>query len=978
MRVLRSVHAQASPRAHQPVLSASLLGVLAFCVASPVSAQVVFTVDSIALDQDANVGDGVCLTASGECTWKAARTEVTHNHLGGTGDYVIQFDPSITTIYRGLFSAFSSDTIKLKIKGPIEIDMSTDPEPFGIEAALYFTFIDEVTVEDVWMRGTGTADVLNPWSDNDESGVQINGSGVSCIINGNRITGVKYPMNLGTSTYASTCEFRNNSVGLAPDGMGGDLIASNGWSLTFESDGNYIDSNRIAGFPGAGLYLPGDDNLVVGNEIFSNGGVGLLISGDKNGFEGNTVHSNGSFGIRVSGDQNSLVASRVGTDPSGNVAQPNGSDGVVVTGDFNCIGTDFDDFDQICELTLANPVTQRTIISANAGNGLYVGGEGNIVSYAYVGLSALGDALGNGGDGIELPRVAGAVVGQAIQKSAIGSNAGYGIRMERTTGHLITGNLIGVGPLPFSTPKGNMLGGIFVDRSTWITIGGVTLYGDGSGNGNMIGDNGLGIHVGGTSQDILISSNTIGLGLPGGLGIQLPMPNGPLAGVLIGSGPSNVHLDNNTISSEAVGVYVEGSGVRLTSNRIGTDDTNWVVGAPLQIGNQIGVLLSPGSGAVVGAPGEGNTISNNQLFGIVAEGTAGADISSNEIGSVGALGLPRIGNGVHGVLLRLGASGLQLQGNEIAYNGGHGVRMEDFATASNQLTANSIHTNARKGIELTLGANRDIAAPTTTVNHTTLVEGSAPACPLCTVEIYSDDDTEGMTLEATVGTALDGSFSVAGAFAGPNMTCTVTSPLLDTSEFGCDLDDSVPEAPVFGATRFTKRDFPGPGGKFAGDTMRYEIKIENMSPPFADDPDFDEITDPLPADVAFVPDSLTVDGVPNDDDPNDGIGYDPGAHEVIWNGALIAGSGVTLAFEVELGAGLLVDDVLANQARLTVEVDAVNALAGSLLSDDPDTGASEDATLTIVPEPAAAAQALAVYVTLGAMARMRRSRATAA
>lgn len=957
------------------------LRVLATCtsvfvfVASASSAQVkIFTVDSVALEPDALVGDGICETASGDCTWQAARSEMSVILGGGSAEYEIRFAPGLESVYSGVFSVDPFDDITLTIKGPIIVEADQDPEGFQVGTGLFFSFVDHITVQDVWIRGPGTSDTENPWSDNSLNGIKISGGGTSCTIRENRFTGVREVIDLGINAAAVACTFTLNRVGLALDGTG-ETVAPNGGPVTFEGENNVISNNQITGSAGAGLFVNKPNNMILNNDVYGNGAVGIQVSADFTKLRGNAVGNNASHGLNVSGDFNEILDTYAGTDATGFESEPNGGDGLRVSGDGNCIGAPLGLLDE-CDPTLAEP-SELSIFSANQGVGVYIRGESNLLTNAYVGLDGDGDPLGNQGDGVELRRSFSAVLGNIVDGVAIGSNGGHGVRMERTAFHTVRGSVIGVHPVSLDAPRGNSGAGVYIDQSEDVVVGGATSFADG-GDGNLIGSNTIaGVQVDSSNDGVTIAGNTIGIGAGG----TTRLPNGVVGGVYVSGGfNSDVVVSDNTISGEPVGVYLVGGGASVVSNQIGTNEDGEHGLVPGELGNWIGIALAPGSGSTIGGgAGLGNTISDNRGSGILAIGTKGADISWNDVGRAASpMGLlQRIGNADGGIELTAGTTDVEVIENEITLSGGPGVRVDGPASFANRISRNSIYSNGGKGIALTNDGNGALPPPDTTANDLSLISGSVPSCPGCTIEVFSDAEDEGSSFENATITAGDGSFTVPGFFAGPNVTCTITTTLFDTSEFGCGIDDNPPEAPeYFDGVQFTKRDLPSPGGAVPGGTLRYEIILANAGAlGFVDDPDVDEIVDRLPPEVEFLSESLEVDGLPNDDDPSDGVGYDATEHAVVWNGPLAIAGGVAIRFDVTLSASLEIDDTLENQARLMVEVDAVTERLASLRSDDPDTALSEDPTITVVPESGPVAAALAALGSVAVVARRNRARA---
>jgi hypothetical protein len=125
--------------------------------------------------------------------------------------------------------------------------------------------------------------------------------------------------------------------------------------------------------------------------------------------------------------------------------------------------------------------------------------------------------------------------------------------------------------------------------------------------------------------------------------------------------------------------------------------------------------------------------------------------------------------------------------NTIAFNGNTGIRISGATTSGNQITHNRIYQNASSGIDLMLGANGGILAPTisgTSMGPVTIT-GTVPGCSGCTIEVFSnpDMDGEGKTyLGSTVVAGTSWSLAVPG-IGDPYLTATVTHATNGTSEF---------------------------------------------------------------------------------------------------------------------------------------------------------------------------------------------------
>jgi len=169
------------------------------------------------------------------------------------------------------------------------------------------------------------------------------------------------------------------------------------------------------------------------------------------------------------------------------------------------------------------------------------------------------------------------------------------------------------------------------------------------------------------------------------------------------------------------------------------------------------------------------------------------------------------------------------------------------------------------------------------------------------------------------------------------VTCTAIDGNDNTSEFGCDVVIS-PGGNLF----FIKTAKDETGGDLGpGDSITYEVLINNQFvAPFNDIVSSNELEDLIPDNTQYVSESITLNGIPNDDDIGDGIGYDSVNDMIIWNGNIPSSSILILKFKVQVDLTITVDTI-SNQAFLFQ-----NLLMKP--SDDPDTPEFKDTTNSFV------------------------------
>jgi hypothetical protein len=159
-------------------------------------------------------------------------------------------------------------------------------------------------------------------------------------------------------------------------------------------------------------------------------------------------------------------------------------------------------------------------------------------------------------------------------------------------------------------------------------------------------------------------------------------------------------------------------------------------------------------------------------------------ISQNLIG-VGADGLQPVPNRQNGVWFHDGAShNVVGPANIIAHNAGAAVSIQTPATQGNTVTGNSIYENG-DGVFLDQGGNGDIRPPIVLAFDLPAGILQGFACPVCRIEVFSDEDDQGRRFEGQVLADDNGFFTLdqAGAFTGPHLTTTATDGSGNTSDF---------------------------------------------------------------------------------------------------------------------------------------------------------------------------------------------------
>jgi hypothetical protein len=617
-------------------------------------------------------------------------------------------------------------------------------------------------------------------SGNSDSGIRIAGAATHT----NSILGNYIGTNgAGTSAIPNidagiliTDDSLNNTIGP------GNLISGNysyGIHLTLGATNNTVQGNLIGtNLTGTGS-LHNDEGVVIDGGATSNtiGGTGPapinIISG--NSYEGVLIEGAGT-------DGNSVLGNYIGTDITGTLAVPN-SDGVNLR--------DGPQDNVIGEAGSGNT------ISGNDGQGIVITGfalpvTDNTVSANLIGVDQTGaSALANGMAGVDLKDGAqNNTIGgdSAGDGNVISGNSHEGIVVGGgdSSGNIITGNLLGT-DTSGTTAIPNSRDGLRIDSGAHHnTVGGDTAQERNLISGNT--ENGIRLNGSSTTQNT-ISGNFIGTNITG----AGPLPNGH-GGIHLEAGAHTNTIggstpdEGNVISgNDNSGVYLYGSGTDnnvIVGNIIGLDATG-----SLDLGNgRHGVVLVTGpQDNVIGGSSAGNRniISGNDEDGIYISDTSSNTVEGNFIGT-NANGTVAVGNSNYGVYLQYGATDNTIgPANRIAFNGFRGIYATGDTTEGNVFTQNSIYGNSSGGIGLFYGAHNLISAPliSTTYMSSVTIEGSA--CADCTVEVFSNPDTEGQGktyLGSTVATGGAWSLTVP-CISGEYLTATATDASDGTSEF---------------------------------------------------------------------------------------------------------------------------------------------------------------------------------------------------
>jgi hypothetical protein len=335
--------------------------------------------------------------------------------------------------------------------------------------------------------------------------------------------------------------------------------------------------------------------------------------------------------------------------------------------------------------------------------GLVIAGNQSAVQGNYIGLDPLGSVGTGGAIGLWLAGSNNVIGGTTAAARNVVAGNWYGVYVTGS-GNVILGNFVGTDPSA-TVGLGNVFG---------LSVGGSNnlIGGRAAEARNLISGNLFGLGVGGVGNRV--QGNYIGTDLTGtralgnSEGVGVGGPN-LIGGTEPGAG--------NLISGNGggTGVTVE-TGATVQGNFIGTDVTGTHA-----LGNRIGVAFegSSLSTSLLGgtAPGAGNLISGNSLYGILSSTSGRSVIQGNFIGT-DVTGTHALGNGNHGVFFETTfftqVGGTEAgAGNLISGNGGSGVFMTSSG-ADNFVQGNRIGTDVT-GTQ-PLGNSRD-GVHVDNVNH---------------------------------------------------------------------------------------------------------------------------------------------------------------------------------------------------------------------------------------------------------------------
>jgi parallel beta-helix repeat protein len=486
-------------------------------------------------------------------------------------------------------------------------------------------------------------------------------------------------------------------LGLAIGHADGNGVTLDAGSITL--DKNYIGLNlagAIFSNSGDGVFVSASssNNLIGLNPTEASGVVSNVISGNT----GNGISFHGSSG-------STLVANRIGTDPTGTVAIPNGGNGIWLTASSNeneIGGTAFVDTstgavnDPTGGKGTVSPVfvvpPLGNLISGNSQNGILIDTDSqqNVLNGNFVGTTADGNgAIGNTLDGVA---ISGAnnnlligcqfVNNPFVYYNVVSGNGENGLHITDSDNTTVQANFFGVGA-DNTAIIGNQANGILVDGTSANTqVGGVIPLGNvAAGNGQN------GIEVRDTASGF-ITFNTFG----GLLAFKGAAPNGN-DGLLITSTGGNNTAQTNVFSGnlhDGIQISGDASGVTVDPNIAGLNTDGNII---LPNGNDGIEIDGTAHDNVIGGS-QSSVIPQNTFSGNAGYGVALLDQAYNNqvlLSYVGlsAGGTAGLGNLLGGILI-----------GDAAHDNVIGGTSTQSATTTNLISA-----NAENGVTLETGTS---------------------------------------------------------------------------------------------------------------------------------------------------------------------------------------------------------------------------------------------------------------------------------
>jgi hypothetical protein len=495
-------------------------------------------------------------------------------------------------------------------------------------------------------------------------------------------------------------------------------------------DGTRVESS-LAANPRVGIKASGA--AVTGNGLLFAAGAagstaqGLAITGFTKG-----------AGIQLQGANNTVTNTFLGVQRDGVTLAGNqyGVDLNIATATGNVIGGAAVNFG-VPDDTVANVIGGNTL----AGVMVRGGAAGNTVRGNYIGTDSTDAALGNVGSGVQIFSTGNTLVSENV----IARNIGDGVFINSSTATAITPNRV----LSNEIRNQAISAGIRVANSAFATIGG-------SGLGNVVGLNNVGVQIENKSSSITVAGNFVGTDA-----MDTNLGNTTHGVLVINSvnntiGGATSDLGNTSAFNGGTGFVVRNSfatttapGNRLLSN---TADQNAAHG----------VLIDGGGQNTIGGATAGNIATRNGGDGIRVQSfvngttkflSTANQILGNLVGTDSRVGNVDLGNAGDGIAIVEGSANVVNLGNVSRFNAQNGLRVE--ASSSNVIGSdiagegNTFSDNLVNGITVTGGAGNGLTRGNLISGNTIQSNGINPGSTTTGVGILV---TGSRTTETVIGT----------------------------------------------------------------------------------------------------------------------------------------------------------------------------------------------------------------------------------
>lgn len=339
-------------------------------------------------------------------------------------------------------------------------------------------------------------------------------------------------------------------------------------------------------------------------------------------------------------------------------------------------------------------------------------------------------------------------------------------------------------------------------------------------NNQAYGNDGYGLRIVGSISNTIrlntftgnLQGITVEQGSTGNLIDRNTIDGSGLYGIYLFGGSDNTTITGNTvIKSGKHGIYIKTGNNTVTNNTV-TDNGSIVDGAPSGSGiatlqesttsAALADLTLPGATRSLAAADPSllsataaaseviknvisqNTVERNADEGIELKSTTDGMVEANTV----------TGNGSNGVYLASGAGNNMVKKNVVKGNGGYGIRANGSDVFGNTWSENQVYENRMGGIAITSFANNAIKPPQLTRDGNVVTGTTLPGA---TVELFSDDRSQGRYFEVRVTAASDGTFRAAKSWKGAVVNATVTDQDGNTSAFTYNMGFSANNGTIY-------------------------------------------------------------------------------------------------------------------------------------------------------------------------------------